>query len=468
MLVAALAASHVVLLTWLVFSGDVRVAPIALGAAAAVAALGLAALALSRRLGVDAPRHFGEAAVAGLLLAQAVGIACCLTRHPVGWIAIVIAQCAFVAALLAVSAACRFASIPGFAAATSAFALLEFTHLRTADAPWWHLLVFALLLHAVFVLNPLLLGKRIGKGIAPHVAAVVSSGVLLWFGRLAMNAGGHAGIIGVLPVSEAALLLALLLALLRMEPEGERQQGRLALVAGAALAFVTAAIPLQLDKQWITVAWALECAALAWLWCRIPHRGLLAWCAGLGAAVLVRLTLNPAVWAYHARAETPILNWFLYTYLVSALALLAASWLLRAQEDHPKGWLSRVGPLLGAAATILLFWLVNIEIADYFSEGTTLTFNFSAGLGQDLTYTLAWAVFAVGLLIAGIVGRSKVARIASIALLAATVSKAFMHDLLRLGGLYRVASFVGLAVCLALVAVVFQKFVLRKPEERQE
>ena len=70
--------------------------------------------------------------------------------------------------------------------------------------------------------------------------------------------------------------------LLRIEPAGERDLGRLALVAGAALAFVTVAIPLQLEQQWITIGWALEGAALAWLYRRIPHRGLLY--AAIGAA----------------------------------------------------------------------------------------------------------------------------------------------------------------------------------------
>ena len=58
---------------------------------------------------------------------------------------------------------------------------------------------------------------------------------------------------------------------------------RLAIVAGSALAFATVAIPLQLEQQWITIGWALEGAALAWLYRRIPHRGLL-YC-GDGAAV---------------------------------------------------------------------------------------------------------------------------------------------------------------------------------------
>ena len=57
--------------------------------------------------------------------------------------------------------------------------------------------------------------------------------------------------------------------LLRIEPSGQRDLGRLALVAGATLAFLTVAIPLQLRHQWITIGWALEGAAVAWLYTRI-------------------------------------------------------------------------------------------------------------------------------------------------------------------------------------------------------
>ena len=62
-----------------------------------------------------------------------------------------------------------------------------------------------------------------------------------------------------------AVLVAQLVRMERRAPEGvkaERDAGRLALVAGAVLAFVTAAIPLQLDREWITLGWALLAAAL--------------------------------------------------------------------------------------------------------------------------------------------------------------------------------------------------------------
>jgi uncharacterized membrane protein len=52
-------------------------------------------------------------------------------------------------------------------------------------------------------------------------------------------------------------------------------------------------------------------------------------------------------------------------------------------------------------------------------------------------------------------------RIASLALLVVAMAKCFLHDLMRLGGLYRVGSLVGLAISLAIVALLLQRFVFR-------
>src|SRR6185295_19411240 len=171
----------------------------------------------------------------------------------------------------------------------------------------------------------------------------------------------HLGwMIGILPVAEAIILILLLIRLLRIEPPDARDLGRLAVVAGAALAFITLAIPLQLEKQWITVGWALEGAALIWLFTRIPHRGLMAWASGLLAAVFIRLTFNPAVFSYHPPSSRAIVNWYLYTYLVSAAAFFAAAYWL------PRQWKRGIAAAT-TLGTILPFFLLNIEIADFYS-----------------------------------------------------------------------------------------------------
>ncbi len=311
---------------------------------------------------------------------------------------------------------------------------------------------FALVLYAIYIAYPLFLGARAKRAVEPYLAAVFASVPFFFIVRDAMHDAGLDYMIGVLPVAQALVMLVLVVRLLRIEP----QLTRLALVSATALAFITVAVPLQLDKQWITIAWALEGAALVWLYRRVPHRGLLAWAAALLVTVFVRLTINPEILSYHPPSARAILNWYFYTYLVSAIAFFAAAYFAPREYKRPIG-------ATRAAGTLLLFFLLNIEIADYFSSGPTLTFNFlSSSLAQDLTYTIGWAVFAIVLLIAGIALHTRAARVAAIALLVVTIFKCFLHDLARLGGLYRIASFLGLALALLAVSMLLQKFVLSR------
>jgi len=227
----------------------------------------------------------------------------------------------------------------------------------------------------------------------------------------------------------------LLRQLLRMERSGARDLGRLALVAGTALAFATVAIPLQLHRQWITIGWALEAAALSWLFRRIRHRGLLYWSLGLFGAVFVRLAMNPEILLYEPRGSMRILNWYLYTYLVCAAAfLLAAWWLTPSEPDESKSDFSYT-PVLSAAAVLLLFLLLNIEIADFYATGPTIMFRFGVTVSQDLTYTIGWLVFGMALLAACIYLQSRLGRVAALVLIALTTFKCFLYDLRSLGGL---------------------------------
>ena len=335
---------------------------------------------------------------------------------------------------------------------------------------WPDQFLFAIPVYLVLIANPFLLGRRLNRVFEPCIAAVLASVAFFFQARDSFIQAGWENVIGILPVAQAILLAFLLIRLLRMEPREERSMGRLALVAGAALAFITVAIPLQLEKEWITIGWALEAAALAWLYGKIPHKGLLYFSSGLFSAAFVRLVFNPAVLTYHAREGLRIWNWYLYAYLVPSLAMMLGGQLLSKTKDHlfPDGL--RISKLLPAGGAILIFLLLNIEIANFYSAGPTITFNLSATLAQDLTYTLAWAVFAVCLLGAGIAIHSQPARIASLALLSVTIFKCFIFDLRRLSELYRVASFLGLALCLALVALALQNFVLsaRKQEKQKD
>jgi uncharacterized membrane protein len=182
----------------------------------------------------------------------------------------------------------------------------------------------------------------------------------------------------------------------------------------------------------------------------------------LAVATFVRLVANPAVLEYHAREGTRIFNWWLYTYGLSSAALLGAARLLRDDEDAKK---LKMSGLLMTAAGILLFLLMNVEIADWHSTGTTVTFNLEgASLAEDMTYTLAWGIYAIGLFAIGVAKKLRPMRICALALLCLTAAKAALHDLWALGALYRIGAIVGLAFSLLLVSFLTQSYVLRKDD----
>jgi uncharacterized membrane protein len=331
---------------------------------------------------------------------------------------------------------------------------------------WTQVMTLATSLYAVFALYPFVLGSRARESRDPYLTAIGGSVFYFFAARMALLQGGLSSLVGVVPVFEGAVLALLLRALLRIEPKGDRDLGRLAIVAGSALAFATVAIPLQLRQQWITIGWALEGAALAWLYRRIPHRGLLYWACALLSVVFVRLALNPEVFIYEPRGMR-VLNWYLYAYLVCSSAIFVAAWWLSRTDDRllPASDWARASTLLPPAGVMLLFILLNIEIADFYATGPEITFRFGVSIAQDLTYTIGWLIFGLGMLAAGIYLHSRPGRMAAVALIAITTFKAFLYDMGSLEGLAQVASFVGLAISLSLVALALQRFVLQAPKE---
>jgi uncharacterized membrane protein len=458
---AALGLSQGILIVWTTASGVAPWPITAAVAGAGVAAMGLGWSALARlRVAAGTLRdRFDMATAISLVLGQLLLIAVSLSDGTPGAATLVAFHVLFLVWIMALATVMNWHELDIAAAGLTWAATWIWQALHGGPGGWPGVMILATPIYVVFLVHPLVLGKRVGRDLLPHLAAVLASASFFHVARLSVIAAGYEDAIGSLPLVQAGLLGVLLAGLLRMEPPESRTLGRLALVASAVLAFVTVAIPLQLEREWITIGWALEGAALAWLFRRIPHRGLFWFALGLLAVVFVRLALNPEILVYQPRSEIRIVNWYLYTYLTCAAAMLGAGWLLSATDDRIVAPL-RASQVAPAGGTILLFLLLNIEIADFFATGDRLTFNLSAGLAQNLTYTLGWGVFAVCLLAAGIALRSHAARLSAIVLLTLTVLKGFLSDVARLGGLYRVMSFVGLAICLSLVAVALQRFVL--------
>ena len=105
---------------------------------------------------------------------------------------------------------------------------------------------------------------------------------------------------------------------------------------------------------------------------------------------------------------------------------------------------------------------MNIEIADLFSTGVSLKFQFSGDLARGMTYSIAWALFALGLIVAGIRKQLRPVRLAAMGLIGVTLVKLFFFDLSRLDQLYRIGAFIGVAVVLIAASALYQKWVVRR------
>jgi Predicted membrane protein (DUF2339) len=468
----AVMATPLVVIAWQVSSPASPWSSVAIGAAGALVLLAGVWLLLARRVGAEENR-FLLAAATGALGAQVIAMVAA-NQNPAPPVALLtLAQLVFIAGTLGFAALdlARLEGMTVLSVLPAAAAGFLWMNRHNTPAYWTTQLAFTTPIYLAFIAYPLVLGRRAGAARAPYVATVLASALYFFQARTSITTGGYASIIGALPVIEAALLALVLASLVRLErtgaPRTPAEVARLALIAGAALGFVTLAIPLQLERNWITIGWAAEAAALAWLYLRIPHKGLLWFTIGLCAVVFARLALTPDLLMEQApRGGLRIWNWYLYTYAICAGALLVAGRVLVKTDDRLLPDLPRLSSVLPAGAVILLFILLNIEIADYFATGLTITFDFfSSALAQDLSYTLGWALFAVALLAAGIATHSKPGRIAAIVLLSFAMGKCAFHDLWRLGGLYRVGSLVGIAACALLITVALQKFVLvSRPE----
>ena len=289
--------------------------------------------------------------------------------------------------------------------------------------------------------------------------SALAQALQFWLFYSVLTAASPNGRMGLLPaafVVPATIGVIALLKLYRADPA--TGDARLAWQGGALLLFVSLIFPLQFEREWITLGWAAEGVALLWLFRRLPHRGLRVVAVALLCAAFARLAFNPSVLEYHKRTGVRIWNWYLYAYGITSFCLFTGAWLFgRPRETVVE---RAAPPLLGSLGVILSFLLLNLEIADYFSIGPTLTFSFTGNFARDMTYSIAWALFALGLIVVGMRVRQRAARYAGVALLGVTLLKLFLHDLSDLNELYRIGAFVSVALILIAASFIYQRFLV--------
>ena len=337
-------------------------------------------------------------------------------------------------------------------------------HVGGADALGTQPLAAATLFtYAVLATVPLLrTWSRHGAGV--RITAALAA--LVYFGPLyqVWVSGLGDPLIGLLPLLLGAGALIGGLSLVRLH-RADQGDGVLAIFVGVALAGLSAALPLQLEGQWLTVAWALEAVALAWLSGRLRHP-LVPWASlALGATVTARLVLNPWALAYGDAGGWPILNWTLYTWGLPLVCLLMAARLLRSRGSEAARTVAP--PALTLMAIAVGFALVNVEVSHLFQDQGPIELG-GRGVLQGMVRSLSWGAYGVVVLLSGFATRSRSVRLVGFAFVLLATAKVFVVDLWALSGFVRVGSVLGLGVTLLLAAFLFERLVLRESTPQLE
>jgi len=115
--------------------------------------------------------------------------------------------------------------------------------------------------------------------------------------------------------------------------------------------------------------------------------------------------------------------------------------------------------IAGAALVFALVYLT-LEIRRFY-HGPFLTTGETTA-AEQYTYSIGWLGFGVVLLGIGILANSERARLASAAVIALTILKAFVIDMSTLTGVYRALSFMGLGIVLVAIGWLYQRILFRR------
>ena len=213
------------------------------------------------------------------------------------------------------------------------------------------------------------------------------------------------------------------------------------LAVAIAAVFLTLAIPIQFSGYRVTMTWALEAAAIAWLAKALDDRRLEIGAGFVLAFVVVRLLGRDST-TYAAQ----FFNVRLLTFVISA----ASFWIVSRCVKTP-----RYAAIAYGAGHGVLLWGLGLEVAAW-ARRTAEPAEINSTTTTLLSILLA--VYALGLIAAGTVTRSAINRLFGLALLGVVVVKLYVVDVWDLSRGFRITAFLGLGALLLLVSFLYSRF----------
>jgi uncharacterized membrane protein len=263
-----------------------------------------------------------------------------------------------------------------------------------------------------------------------------------------------------------ALLLAVVYAALaRAELTLRPSDRRILLVTlGTALTFVTLAIPVQLESNWIAIGWGVEAVALLWAGLETGVRPLRALSSIVFALAAARFLFADTPWDSRA-AFTPVFNRYFLGMLALTACLGAAAYLYG--RARPRAALTA-----GLAAFAVLWIGTSVEAFTHFSvRAEALAYSMGPETGDalrhlrwagQLSLSLLWSTYAGLLTAAGFRFRLRALRSTGLVVFGVTLVKVLLEDIPELRQFYRIVALLALGLVLLGAAWIYQRGIRRE------
>jgi uncharacterized membrane protein len=153
-------------------------------------------------------------------------------------------------------------------------------------------------------------------------------------------------------------------------------------------------------------------------------------------------------------------SWAL-TGLVACIGL--AAWALTLERvDEPESWETAIRPIAFLAAAVFFLGWGTGELLRFFEMKSDPQ---RWELARDLSISAFWLIYAAALLVFGFWRKQAAIRWAGLGMVLIAAAKVFIYDLSNLARLYRIGSFVLLAIVLLALSFWYQK--IRGSEEER-
>ena len=224
-----------------------------------------------------------------------------------------------------------------------------------------------------------------------------------------------------------------------------RDQRTALLAAGVAWVFVVLAAPIQFSGYRITMAWALEGAALAWIGARAREQRAKLVTLAVFVLVLLRLDFIDT-WIGTPADYVLIFNARLLTFLVAAASFWLAAW-----------WIREGGPALFCyvGGHFVLLWALGLEAIDWAAR-SALPENLRSA--QSVAISILMACYAVGLVAIGVARGSGLNRLLGLGLIGIVIVKLYLYDVWFLSLFFRMSAFAVLGALLLVMSYLYSRF----------